>query len=41
MINSIVAGNWKMNKTPKEGKIFIEKMISDLNALGDLSLIHI
>ena len=39
MINSIVAGNWKMNKTPKEGKIFIEKMISDLNALGDTNVI--
>ena len=39
MINSIVAGNWKMNKTPKEGKIFIEKMISDLDSLGDTNVI--
>ena len=39
MINSIVAGNWKMNKTPKEGKIFIEKMISNLNSLGDTNVI--
>ena len=39
MIKSIVAGNWKMNKTPKEGKIFIEKMISDLDALGDTNVI--
>ena len=39
MINSIVAGNWKMNKTPKEGKTFIEKMISDLDSLGDTNVI--
>ena len=39
MINSIVAGNWKMNKTPKEGKIFTEKMISDLDSLGDTNVI--
>ncbi len=39
MINSIVAGNWKMNKTPKEGKSFIEKMISDLDSLGDTNVI--
>ena len=39
MINSIVAGNWKMNKTPKEGKIFIEKMISDIDSIGDTNVI--
>ena len=39
MINSIVAGNWKMNKTPNDGKIFIEKMISDLSSLGDTNVI--
>ena len=39
MINSIVAGNWKMNKTPTEGKAFIEKMISDLDSLGDTNVI--
>ena len=39
MINSIVAGNWKMNKTPMEGKIFIEKMISDLDSIGDTNVI--
>ena len=39
MINSIVAGNWKMNKTPKDGKTFIEKMISDLDSLGDTNVI--
>ncbi len=39
MINSIVAGNWKMNKTPKEGKIFTEKMISDIGSLGDTNVI--
>ena len=39
MINSIVAGNWKMNKTPKEGKTFIEQMISDLDSLGDTNVI--
>ena len=39
MINSIVAGNWKMNKTPMEGKIFIEKMINDLDSIGDTNVI--
>lgn len=39
MINSIVAGNWKMNKTPMEGKIFIKKMISDLDSIGDTNVI--
>ena len=39
MINSIVAGNWKMNKTPKEGKTFIERMISNLDSLGDTNVI--
>ena len=39
MINSIVAGNWKMNKTPKEGEIFIEQMISDLDSLGGTNVI--
>ena len=38
-MNSIVAGNWKMNKTPKEGKIFIEKMISDIDSLRDTNVI--
>ena len=35
----LIAGNWKMNKTPKEGKAFIEKMISDLDSLGDTNVI--
>ena len=39
MINSIVAGNWKMNKTPNEGKTFIKKMISDLDSLEDTNVI--
>ena len=39
MINSIVAGNWKMNKTPNDGKIFIKKMISDINSLGNTNVI--
>ncbi len=39
MINSIVAGNWKMNKTPNDGKVFIEKMISDLDYLVDTNVI--
>tara|TARA_B100000900_G_C20413367_1_gene647830 strand:+ start:37 stop:783 length:747 start_codon:yes stop_codon:yes gene_type:complete len=39
MINSIVAGNWKMNKTPSEGKIFIDKMISDIGSLADTNVI--
>ncbi len=39
MINSIVAGNWKMNKTPGEGKIFIEKMLNDIGSLKDTNVI--
>ena len=39
MINSIVAGNWKMNKTPKEGKTFIDKMSRDLDSIGDTNVI--
>ena len=39
MISPIVAGNWKMNKTPKEGKTFIEKMISDLDSFIDTNVI--
>ena len=39
MIKSIVAGNWKMNKTPNEGKVFIEKMLRSINSLGNTNVI--
>ena len=32
MINPIVAGNWKMNKTPSEGKVFSEEMVKKLES---------
>ena len=39
MINSIVAGNWKMNKTPSEGKIFSEKMVEKLGSNSSVDVI--
>ena len=39
MINSIVAGNWKMNKTPSEGKIFSEKMVEKLGSKSSVDVI--
>ena len=39
MIKSIIAGNWKMNKTPKEGQFFIEKMIGELGAHENTNVI--
>ena len=39
MINPIVAGNWKMNKTPSEGKIFSEKMVKKLDSNSSVDVI--
>jgi triosephosphate isomerase len=39
MINSIVAGNWKMNKTPSEGKVFSEKMVKKLGSNNSVDII--
>ena len=39
MINTIVAGNWKMNKTPSEGKIFSEKMVEKLGSNSRVDII--
>ena len=39
MINPIVAGNWKMNKTPSEGKIFSEKMVQKLGSKSSVDVI--
>ena len=39
MINPIVAGNWKMNKTPSEGKIFSEKMVEKLDSKSSVDVI--
>lgn len=39
MINAIVAGNWKMNKTPSEGKVFSEKMVKKLGSKNSVDII--
>ncbi|MFL2989505.1 MAG: triose-phosphate isomerase [Candidatus Neomarinimicrobiota bacterium] len=39
MVNTIVAGNWKMNKTPSEGKIFSEKMVEKLGSNSSVDII--
>jgi triosephosphate isomerase (TIM) len=39
MINPIVAGNWKMNKTPSEGKVFSEKMVEKLGSKSSVDVI--
>ena len=36
MIKSIVAGNWKMNKTPSEGNEFSASLINKLNKINSL-----
>ena len=33
MIKSIVAGNWKMNKTPKNGKLFISEVLANIDEI--------
>ena len=39
MINSIVAGNWKMNKTPSQGKSFSEIMVEKLDSKCSVDVI--
>ena len=41
MIKSIVAGNWKMNKTPQNGKLFISEVLSNLNEIINVDIIFI
>ena len=39
MINPLVVGNWKMNKTPSEGKLFSEKMVEKLGSNSNVNVI--
>ena len=39
MIKSIVAGNWKMNKTPSEGNEFSASLINKLNKINNTDVI--
>mgnify|MGYP001376660703 CR=1 FL=1 len=39
MVKSIVAGNWKMNKTPKNGKLFISDVLADINEIINIDII--
>ena len=39
MIKPIVAGNWKMNKTPSEGKKFSLSLIENLDSISDTDVI--
>ena len=39
MLKSIVAGNWKMNKTPREGKTFIIEVASSLPIINNVNII--
>jgi len=39
MIKPIVAGNWKMNKTPSEGNKFSLSLIDNLNSVNDTNVI--
>ena len=39
MIKPIVAGNWKMNKTPSEGNKFSLSLIENLNSISDTDVI--
>ena len=39
MIKSIVAGNWKMNKTPSEGNAFSASLINKLNKINNTNVI--
>ena len=39
MIKSIVAGNWKMNKTPNNGKLFISEVISCLENINNVDIV--
>ena len=39
MLKPIVAGNWKMNKTPREGKTFIIEVASSLPIINNVNII--
>ena len=39
MIKSIVAGNWKMNKTPKEGSSFINDVLGNLSEVKNVDIV--
>ena len=39
MMKSIVAGNWKMNKTPKNGKLFITEVLATLDEIINVDVI--
>ena len=39
MIKSIVAGNWKMNKTPKNGELFISEVLASVNEISNIDII--
>ena len=39
MLKPIVAGNWKMNKTPREGKTFIIEVASSLPIINNVNVI--
>ena len=39
MVKSIVAGNWKMNKTPKNGKLFIAEVLANLDDINNVDII--
>ena len=39
MIKSIVAGNWKMNKTPKDGKLFILEVLAKIDETINVDII--
>lgn len=39
MLKPIVAGNWKMNKTPREGKTFIIDVVSSLPIINNVNVI--
>ena len=36
MLKPIVAGNWKMNKTPKEGNSFISEVLEILSEIDNV-----
>ena len=39
MIRSIVAGNWKMNKTPENGKLFISEVLANIDETINVDII--
>ena len=40
MLKPIVAGNWKMNKTPKEGNSFISEVLEILSEIDKRHFQH-